>query len=223
MKKILITTGLGKQIKLAASYYQIAATAGLLPVIAAPGLQPKPAADFDALLLTDGPDIAPIFYNEEPLAALGPTDRQRDEFEIQLFKTAQAAHLPILGIGRGMQLINVATGGSLYQDIYLQDSGAGIQHQQKGSLNQPAHHVNLQAGSFLQAALGQKAFVNSSHHQAIKELGQGLQISGQAYDGIAESIENQEKTIIGVQWRPDLLQGKFAEKKLWQSFFAKVE
>lgn len=224
MKQVLITTGTtNNEITLAASYYAIIAKAGLMPVIAAPGLKPIAHEDYDALILTDGPDIASIFYNEEPLPELDKTDPTRDKFEIALFKEAQAAQLPILGIGRGCQLINVALGGSLYQDIYLQDSGAGIQHQQKTSLSIPSHHVNLAPNSFLQQGLSDKAFVNSYHHQAIKQLGQGLQATAQAYDGITEGIENQLQTIIGVQWRPDLLTGDSAEHKLWQLFFTKIK
>jgi putative glutamine amidotransferase len=224
MKKVLITTGMkNNEITLAASYYNLIAEAGLMPVIAAPGLKPLAHEDYAALLLTDGPDLASIFYNEEPLPELGETDPIRDEFEIDLCKEAQAAQLPILGIGRGCQLINVALGGSLYQDIYLQDSGAGIQHMQKTSLNTPSHHANLAPNSFLQQALGDKAFVNSHHHQAIKQLGQGLQATAQAYDGVTEGIENQLQTVIGVQWRPDLLTGRFAENKLWQLFFTKIK
>ena len=227
MKKIALTAGIkNNQLIIDRSFIDIVAQNGYLPVIFAPvslKAMPEPKTDFDALILTDGVDITPVFYNEEPFPELGATDPHRDQFELNLIQATHEANLPILGIGRGMQMLNVAYGGSLFQDIYGQNSGAGIQHLQKTDLSLPSHHVNVTSESNLANLVGAHPYVNSSHHQAIKKLADNFNITATAPDGIIEAIASSDNTMQGVQWRPDKLVDDKNQAKIFTSFFDQLK
>ncbi len=227
MKKIALTAGIKDgQLSISRSFIDIVAKNGFLPVIFAPvslKVMPEPQTDFDALILTDGDDITPVFYNEEPLPELGVTDPHRDQFELNLIKATHEANLPILGIGRGMQMLNVAYGGSLFQDIYGQNSGAGIQHVQKNDLSLPNHHVNITSESNLARLIGQHPYVNSYHHQAIKKVADNFNITATAPDGIIEAISSSDNTMEGIQWRPDMLVDDESQTKIFTDFFDRIQ
>lgn len=227
MKKIALTAGIkNNQLTLDRSFIDIVAQNGFLPIIFAPvslKVMPEPRTDFDALILTDGDDITPIFYNEEPLPELKNTDPHRDQFELNLIKATHEAGLPILGIGRGMQMLNVAFGGSLFQDIYGQNSGAGIQHYQKNDLILPTHHVNVTSESKLAQLVGQHPYVNSLHHQAIKKVADEFNIIATAPDGIIEAISSSDNRMSGVQWRPDKLTNDPNQEKIFMDFFEQIQ
>lgn len=222
MKKIAITAGIHHdQLHVDRNIIDIVAKNGYLPLVLAPvslKAMPEPRTDFDALILTDGDDITPIFYNEEPLPELGVTDPHRDQYELNLIKASHEAGVPILGLGRGMQMLNVAFGGSLFQDIYGQNSGAGIQHVQKTQLDQASHHVNVTAESKLNQAVGSHPYVNSNHHQAIKKVADNFNIVATAPDGIIEAIESSDQSMTGLQWRPDKLDDE-NQSKIFEQFF----
>ncbi|WP_297816122.1 gamma-glutamyl-gamma-aminobutyrate hydrolase family protein [uncultured Lactobacillus sp.] len=222
MKKIALTAGINdNELHLNRSITDIIAKNGYLPLVLAPvslKAMPEPRNDFDALILTDGDDITPIFYNEEPLPELGLTDPHRDQYELNLIKASHEAGIPILGIGRGMQMLNVAFGGSLFQDIYAQNSGAGIQHIQKADLSQASHHINVTPESQLNKAVGSHPYVNSCHHQAIKKVADSFNIVASAPDGIIEAIESSDQTMTGLQWRPDKLKDA-NQDKIFEQFF----
>ncbi|MFD2305729.1 gamma-glutamyl-gamma-aminobutyrate hydrolase family protein [Enterococcus termitis] len=163
-------------------------------------------AKIDKLLLAGGQDISPDLYGEAPHPKLQETNRNRDEFELALIKEAIKQNKPIFAVCRGMQLINVALGGTLYQDLSLY-SNWEIKHTQEPTLPQFAtHEVNVQQDSLLYPLLGEQAQVNSYHHQAVHKLAESLKISAVSSDGLIEGIESidPEQRILGVQWHPEL-------------------
>ncbi|MTV81817.1 gamma-glutamyl-gamma-aminobutyrate hydrolase family protein, partial [Secundilactobacillus folii] len=182
--------------------------AGGVPIILPMG-DPNDAETYldsvDGLLLTGGQDVPPQLYGDEPIRELGETDIYRDQFEIALIKAAQAAHKPVLGICRGQQIINVALGGTLYQDIYVQQ-GTKLQHGQYPTAGEiPTHSVTATDGSWLQQNFGKRFLTNSFHHQAVNKLGQGLKNTGVADDGISEAIESGDGLLFAVQFHPEMM------------------
>ncbi len=191
------------------SYAKSVFAAGGLPVhfpsIPHPGMIHEIVEWIDGLVLTGGADISPSFYGEEVKApvSLGPTERV--EFEIELFQAALKAKKPILAICHGMQIANVALGGTLYQDIPTQFPGA-LPHRGKEPRAPSRHRVKIQEGSHLAGWLeGMLDFeVPSLHHQAVKHLGQGLQASAESPDGLMEGLElSAYPQFVGVQWHPE--------------------
>lgn len=160
----------------------------------------------DVLLLTGGEDINPALYNEVNDGLSIHISDTRDQQEIYLIEGALKKGCPIVGICRGMQLINTFFGGSLYQDIDLQLHTA-IEHQQRGDKSHlPSHLVSINKGSQLNTIMGcQQLQVNSRHHQAVKVVAPGFKISAKSPDGVVEGIEGYDGKIIGVQWHPENL------------------
>lgn len=159
----------------------------------------------DGLMLLGGPDVDPTFYGEEPHPKIGMTLYQKDRFEIALIKAALAADKPIFGICRGIQIMNVAMGGTLYQDLESQYPELKIQHPQATLGQFATHHVELTAGSKLAKLYGQSTIkVNSRHHQAVKAVGKGLKVTAVAPDGVIEGMESTDTDLfLGVQWHPE--------------------
>jgi putative glutamine amidotransferase len=180
---------------------------GGLPVVA-PVLDPSAAeeaiARVDALLLSGGADIDPAHFGQAPQPDLGVVDPERDAFEMALYRAARTAGKPVFGVCRGIQLINVAEGGSLHQ--HLPALGRGLQHSQADRGGLPHHRVALAEGSKLRAAFGADAvFVNSYHHQGLDRLGEGLQTVAHAEDGLVEAVEGTSGAwLLAVQWHPEM-------------------
>ncbi|MCI1894558.1 MAG: gamma-glutamyl-gamma-aminobutyrate hydrolase family protein [Lactobacillus sp.] len=163
-------------------------------------------ATFDALLLPGGPDVDPTFYGEEPRPEIGRTVYPKDCFELALIKATLAAHKPIMAICRGMQILNVAMGGTLYQDLPSQDPHASLRHAQAAAGQYPTHHVIMKADSSLVGMIGQRAYVNSRHHEAVKDVASGLKVAATAPDGVIEALEDPAHAqILAVQWHPENL------------------
>ena len=159
----------------------------------------------DGFIFTGGKDITPLFYGEETRPLCSNTSTNLDEYQIALFKRAFATQKPILGICRGMQLMNVVLGGTLYQDLSEHDQKV-LKHVQSCDPLDTAHEVHFENGSVLFDIFGEKAMVNSTHHQAIKMPGKDLMISARAYDGIIEAVEHRDHPFcVGVQWHPEKL------------------
>ena len=162
----------------------------------------------DGLVLAGGRDVHPARYGqqEDPRAAgTLELDETRDQYELDAIAFALEHDLPILGICRGIQVLNVALGGSLCQDI-PSALDSPLDHSQKEPRHQPTHHVKVREGSRLAAILGTLAVdVNSFHHQALKALGRGLTAVAWAPDGIVEGAElaDAERFVVGVQWHPE--------------------
>ncbi len=162
----------------------------------------------DCLLVSGGVDIDPAFYGQQPAPLMGDWDPQLDANALWAMQYAVKNHLPVLGICRGLQLINVAFGGTLHQDLSYKE-GERLLHVQHGSRDKYCHTVTLTPGSILQELYGTDVIrVNSLHHQAIRQLGQGLAVSAVAPDGVIEGIETQDGAVVGVQWHPEELTQK---------------
>ncbi len=161
----------------------------------------------DGLLLTGGGDIDPTLFGEEPHQALGNIVPERDEFEIELIKKMLLQNKPILGICRGAQILSIALGGDMYQDIYTQTSAELLQHDQKAPRTHASHFVEVNEGTTLKKVVGMERFkVNSFHHQAVRNIPTGFRISGLASDGIIEAFEsNSHPFVMGIQWHPESL------------------
>lgn len=159
----------------------------------------------DGLILTGGGDIDPRCYGQPAHPITDKVEPTRDEFELGLARFALRTGIPILGVCRGAQVINVAAGGSLIQDIPSQ-RGDEIAHMQS-SLARPAHSISIDADSRVARSLGVTSIdVNSGHHQAVLELGAGMRAVAWAKDGIVEAIESdQHPWAMGVQWHPEML------------------
>ncbi len=175
------------------------------------------------IILTGGVDISPLVYGEEPIRGLGKLSPQRDEFELLLFRRALERSYPIFGVCRGMQLVNVALGGTLYQNIEDVPEFT-IQHVQQACRQAVTHHVDIEDDSYLIKALGETCLVNSWHHQAIKDLAPGLRVTARSRDGLIEAVESDSPgmpPIVCVQWHPEELTSTVpGMAKLFKNFVA---
>ncbi|MDB5083813.1 MAG: peptidase [Bacilli bacterium] len=198
--------------------------AGGLPVIIPAGFTSEQVCalcdQLQGLILTGGDDVDPGLFGEDPQPGLGQVNPQRDQLELALVRGMMERTKPVLGICRGIQVLNVALGGSLYQDIPRQVRGA-ILHRQKGPRGYQSHRISILAGSKLASIAGdQECKVNSFHHQGIKDLAPGLEVTAVAPDGIIEAVELANYPfLVGVQWHPEnLWQNDSAAFQLFQQF-----
>jgi putative glutamine amidotransferase len=197
-----------------AAYVRSVLAAGGVPVILSPLLGPSYAMraldGIDGLLLSGGEDIHPALYGADPSPYLNPPSRERDLFELALFATARQRELPILGICRGIQLVNVGLGGTLIQDIPSERPGP-VAHDPGGARDARTHEVRLQEGSRAAQALGRTVVgVNSFHHQAVDKVARGLIASGWTDDGLIEAAESPADApwLLAVQWHPEEMHGE---------------
>jgi putative glutamine amidotransferase len=166
-------------------------------------------ARLDGLMLAGGVDVHPREYGEAIQDFCGEIDAPRDQVELRLTRAALENHLPVFGICRGIQMLNVAAGGSLYQDIAAQAPGALTHPHQKGEpYNRLTHAVEIDEQSRLARALGVTQMrVNSLHHQSVKQVAPGFRVVARAPDGVIEGIEaTNGRFALGVQWHPEWLQ-----------------
>ena len=173
----------------------------------------------DGLLFPGGKDLQPALYGEHPHPQLGAVDPHEDEVELSLAQWAIERDIPILGICRGMQLLNVALGGSLYQDIGSQ-LGDGLKHLNDDQpRSQIAHTIQVEPGSQMERVLGSnEVWINSLHHQAVKQPGKGVRISGHAEDGIAELLEVPAHSfLLAVQGHPEEI---YTQETIWSRVFS---
>jgi putative glutamine amidotransferase len=161
----------------------------------------------DGLLLSGGVDIQPHLYHEQPHPQLGEVDEQLDELELFLTRRAMQRDMPILGICRGIQLLNVALGGSLFQDIEAQCPGSMRHSRRELPRNTLIHSVSIEEGSRAEQIFGaNEIWINSLHHQSVKDPGQGAHITGRAEDGVAELLEAPGyRFVFGIQGHPEEL------------------
>ncbi len=168
------------------------------------------AKTLDGFLFTGGPDPHPFLFGEETHQKCGLSSQKRDSLETRLLPLVMAEKKPILGICRGIQIINVALGGTIYQDIPSQFTKAGVfplAHKQPSPYAQPSHHVHMVPGSMLAKIFGAETLlVNSMHHQALKDMAPGFTACGFASDGLIEAAEMPSYPFLAaVQWHPEHL------------------
>lgn len=173
----------------------------------------------DGLLLTGGADVDPLHWGEEPGPRCGKIQPERDRMELFLCRGALAIDLPLLGICRGVQVLAVAAGGSLVQDIPSQIPGS-LKHFQEAPTWYPTHRVRLRNGTRLSSIFPSELRVNSFHHQSVKTVPEGFVISAEASDGVIEGIESQGHCFaMGVQWHPECMWNQvFNYTPLFQAF-----
>jgi putative glutamine amidotransferase len=211
----------GENLDLRCHYVKALANVGLAAVILPPhacdiASFAALARKLDGLLLSGGGDPHPQLWNEQPNLRIGNVDRVRDEYEINLLRAFLAENKPIMGICRGMQLLNVAQGGTLWQD--LQERGGNLLHMQTAAPEQPWHSVKCQGltAHLLNLADNGEIYVNSCHHQGVRALGKGVVAEAWAPDGLIEGIRLSEyRFAVGVQWHPERLADNSG---IWQGF-----
>ena len=161
----------------------------------------------DGLLLIGGVDVDPLLYGQEPHEKLGVVDRIRDDMELELTQKALEKDRPIFAICRGIQLLNVAAGGTLYQDIASEISGSTLCHSQSGAGWYASHTIDIQTDSHLHRIVGDTTtLTNSFHHQAVRDIGEGFIATAHAKDGVIEAIESDtHRFALGVQYHPELM------------------
>jgi putative glutamine amidotransferase len=192
-----------------AAYVRAVLRAGGVPLVLSPLIGAAHNAEIlealDGLVLSGGEDVDPGHYGHMPHPDLGTVDPLRDAFELAIFRDARACGVPVLAICRGIQLVNVAMGGTLWQDIPAERPGA-LPHAQGTGRDDRTHPVELTPGSRLARALGAtRCAVNSFHHQSIRDLASGLIVTGRAPDGEIEGVESLagESWLLAVQWHPE--------------------
>jgi putative glutamine amidotransferase len=211
MSKIIAisATADASRIRLSLNYARSLEGAGLVPLVVPPLTDPTHAgAILDSaggLLLTGGEDVDPQLYGAASHPKLGEINRQRDATELALFEAARDRRMPVLAICRGIQILNVAHGGTLYQDLPSEHPSA-VRHDQPRDANARTHDVTITPGSRLAAATGATAMaVNSYHHQAVNRVGAGLHVTAIAPDGVIEGVEVNDPSwwVLSVQWHPE--------------------
>jgi putative glutamine amidotransferase len=180
----------------------LADEAGAVPLLLSPTIHVDDVLDrIDALVLQGGGDVHPDHYGQELHPATNTLDRRRDEFELALLARARERAMPVLGICRGIQLVNVGYGGTLVQ--HLPDL-TGVDHEQLDAWDALAHRVEIAPDSRLARVMDTTAMdVNSVHHQAVDRLGAGLRAVAWADDGVVEAIEHDTEPVLAVQWHPE--------------------
>jgi len=201
---ILLTTGFGRvremeQRQLFQNYGDAICQAGGQPVLAL-GADPELAERMDGLFLTGGVDIDPCQYGMERAVWCGQADAARDQEELFLFQLFLKQKKPVLGVCRGLQLINTALGGTLWQD---QEEELGVEGHQNGVV----HEIRTEEDCVIRSLFGSRLLVNSFHHQSVRTLGEGLKATARA-GRIVEGVEHVKYPILAVQWHPERMTGE---------------
>ncbi len=183
--------------------------AGGIPIILPvnePEIARKYAGLIDGLILAGGEDVTPELYGEDARNSIKVTYPKRDRAEVAITKEAISKGIPILGICRGLQLLNVIYGGTLYQDI-TENEDIFVKHIQETPSNHPIHTIKVEEDSYLASFMANEIQVNSFHHQIIRDLGEGLSISAMSSDGAIEAIEaiDENQSVVAIQWHPENL------------------
>ncbi len=203
------------------SYVEVIKIAGGIPLILPPFIKENDFIQLNSIingiLLTGGGDIDPRYFGENPQTALRRIDPIRDVFEIKLCRWAIASDVPVLAICRGIQLLNIACGGTINQNL----SGEFIKHEQDSPCWHPSHKIEIKDDKLLYKIYGKKTiYVNSFHHQAVEKPGKNLEVVARAPDGVIEALVSKTNSFtLGVQWHPELMYHKASSHlKLFEVF-----
>jgi putative glutamine amidotransferase len=205
------------------SYFKALVMAGARPEeihLITPGAPNFHAEVYDGILLAGGEDVDPALYEEEKKYDNVKVNRKRDDFELKLLDQARDSQLPVFGICRGTQLINVKFGGTLYQDLET-DAEVDVEHRHTGERNEATHTVTLsEPESLLAEVIHGHCMVNSFHHQAIKRVGRGLKVTAYSEDGLVEAVEAADgyPYLVAVQWHPEEITDRPEQRKMLQQF-----
>ena len=195
----------------------------LMPITEDEEIIKKMAENVDGIIMTGGVDVHPFRFNEEPIEKIGTISAERDDFDFTLMKYAVEMNKQILGICRGIQVINVYFGGTLIQDIPSQRN-TNILHSQTAEYHVATHKIQIVKDSIIYDMLGESSEVNSFHHQAIDKLAKDFKVTAASKDGIVEAIEYKKKDsfILGVQWHPELMSAKSVKMQNIFDMFVEV-
>ncbi|MBR3223048.1 MAG: gamma-glutamyl-gamma-aminobutyrate hydrolase family protein [Kiritimatiellae bacterium] len=204
------------------AYAEAIRRGGNIPVVicrtAETGHLAQVLAPLDILILTGGADVEPSRYGAEPSPKLGKVQKDRDAFDFAILEAALARKLPVMGICRGMQVINVHFGGTLWQDLPSEFPVKEVRHG-GNAVDKRCHTIGIEPDSRLAAVIGAtNVAVNSRHHQAVKRLASGFRIVARAPDGVVEAIEHTSLPVAGVQFHPEGLV-KYADDEIFMRFF----
>ena len=178
----------------------------------------------DGVLFPGGGDVDPQLYDEPENGQMEKVDRELDCFQMIMARLAIERQMPVLGICRGIQLINIVLGGTLVQDIPTQMAESALSHQGQGISRTTEHEIDIVAGTRLHSFFGTRIMVNSWHHQSIDELGKGLVVSAMASDGVIEAAEHRSLPVDLVQWHPELMMQKSSDMlPLFNAFVEKCK
>lgn len=178
-------------------YLDLLVRSGADPVLLTPGTSTQLLDRIDGLLVPGGPDITPAAYGQQPGPHLGATSPELDELEMAAITAARERAVPILGICRGQQMVNVALGGTLLQHVDGHPTWSG-------DPSAPAHEVAIEPGTYLREAIGANSLtVNSGHHQAVDRVAPSLRVAARSADGHIEALEAPELHVLAVQWHPE--------------------
>jgi putative glutamine amidotransferase len=219
------------RVRLTAAYVTALENAGLIPLIVPPLTSPDAASavldSVAGLVLTGGGDVDPALYGEkrhEKVHSINPT---RDATEAALIKEAHQRGTPVFAICRGIQILNVALGGTLVQDIASQCE-TGISHDEEGARSSRTHEVSVEPDSLIARAIGTEHLtVNSFHHQSVKRVADGMRVTARSPDGIIEGIESTDDNwwVMAVQWHPEEMTDSTEpwDRGLFKAFARKLE
>ena len=203
------TTSGTHRVRLNSAYVTALESAGLVPLIVPPLAREDAAREIlsrvDGLLLTGGEDVEPSLYQQVRSPQCGKSNITRDKTELALIRAARDLGKPVLAICRGPQILNVALGGTLYQDIPGEIPGA-LEHDPKGERSSRVHRVNVDEGTLIERAIGARSLsVNSLHHQSVRDVAPGLRVTARAPDGVVEALEaaSDDWWVLAVQWHPE--------------------
>ncbi len=209
------------------SYIQSIRYAGglpfLIPLVKSTAAITDYISSCDGFLFCGGADITPLLFGQEPVNGIGETNIRLDIFQLRLMRKVLESQKPVLAICRGLQILNVACGGTIYQDLSLKQ-GDSLNHMQNSISRQDiSHKVTVKPGTMLHRITGGILYTNSFHHQALHKLGKGLVSSAKTSDGAIEAVEMPERSfVIGIQWHPEAMYQTSPEMRELFSCFVKA-
>ncbi|HIZ76894.1 MAG TPA: gamma-glutamyl-gamma-aminobutyrate hydrolase family protein [Firmicutes bacterium] len=194
---------------------------GGIPIYLQPGKEAFLSPWIDGVMLTGGGDPMASLFGEAKITESAVPDVRRDLFEIQVVRHCVEKNIPLLGICRGMQMINIALGGDIHQDI-TRCYGSSLEHRQQGNYHIPSHRIRIVEKSHLHRLWNRNSLmVNSCHHQCVRRLGKGLVASAYADDGVIEALEGQG--IMAVQYHPERMYPRLEESLLFEDLIKRAK